>query len=268
MTLQSPRLKKKSDKRAPRLLTVERAAYITPNMIRITFAGDVLLGIPHDCAGANCKIMLPEEGQDKIEFETRLNEGPKPVTRTYTVRAIRKQPLEMDIDFVAHGDNGPASRWAMNAKKGDFCGFAGPGSVKISEFHADWYLVAADMSALPVAAATLEAMPEDAKGVAIFEILSGEDRQEMIAPKGIEMRWIVSPDPYHPSGKQEEFIRGLQWPDGVVQTCIAGESGLIRSLRDFVNNEKGVDRANTYISGYWKIGMIEDEHQAFKRSEA
>ena len=65
------------------------------------------------------------KGQDKIEFETRLNEGPKPVTRTYTVRAIRKQPLEMDIDFVAHGDNGPASRWAMNAKKGDFCGFAG-----------------------------------------------------------------------------------------------------------------------------------------------
>ena len=120
-----------------------------------------------------------------------------------------------------------------------FAGLQGPGPVKISEFHADWYLVAADMSALPVAAATLEAMPEDAKGVAIIEILSGEDRQEIIAPKGIEMRWIVSPDPYHPSGKQEELIRGLQWPDGVVQTCIAGESGLIRSLRGFREQREG-----------------------------
>ncbi|MEM7303267.1 MAG: siderophore-interacting protein [Pseudomonadota bacterium] len=261
-------LKKTLKRRAPRLLTVDRAVRITPNMIRITFAGDVLAGIPLDCSGANCKIMLPGVDQSKSEFAKQLENGPRPVTRTYTVRAMRDDPLEMDIDFVAHGDNGPASAWAMNAKPGAFCGFAGPSVPKVTEFYADWYLVAADMSALPVACATLEAMPQDATGVALFEIISEEDKQEITAPEGMDIRWIVTPDAHNSSPKQEEIVRSLGWPNGVVQTCIAGESGVIRSLRGFLHNEKGLNRKDTYISGYWKIGMVEDEHQAFKRAEA
>ncbi|MEM8857311.1 MAG: siderophore-interacting protein [Chloroflexota bacterium] len=259
------KLKRRSDRRAPRLLIVDRVVYVTPNMIRVTFAGDVLKGIPMDCAGANCKLMLPETDQDRKTFEHELNEGPKPTTRTYTVRAIRPDPLEMDIDFVAHGENGPASKWAMNAKPGDFCGFAGPGTAKITEFYADWYLIAADMSALPVAGATLEAMPDDAKGVAIFEVLCDEDIQDIDTPAGIESFWIVTPDPYKASYEQEALIRKLDWPEGVIQTCIAGESSVIRSLRDYIHNEKKLARKDTYISGYWKIGLIEDEHQALKR---
>ena len=65
---------------------------------------------------------------------------------------------------------------------------------------------------------------------------------------------------------QEDLIRSLEWPTGRVQTCIAGESGVIRSLRDFLANEKHVPRDDTYISGYWKIGLIEDEHQQAKRA--
>lgn len=248
----------------PRLLTVERAEYITPNMVRITFAGDALDGIPTDRAGGNCKILLPQEGQSKDDFALQLENGGKPVRRTYTVRQFRRDPLEMDIDFVAHGDTGPASRWASNARPGDFCGFAGPSLPKVTEFHADWYLVAADMTALPVACATLEAMPDDAKGVAIFEILSEADKQPVTAPEGIDIYWLISPDPNRQSTVQEEFIRDLNWPQGTVQTCIAGESSVIRALRTYVVNEKNVPKENAYISGYWKIGLIEDEHQIEK----
>ena len=56
-------------------------------------------------------------------------------------------------------------------------------------------------------------------------------------------------------------------PEGRVQTCIAGESGVIRSLRAFLHQEKALARADTYISGYWKIGLVEDQHQAMKRAE-
>ncbi|MEM6277252.1 MAG: SIP domain-containing protein, partial [Pseudomonadota bacterium] len=76
------------------------------------------------------------------------------------------------------------------------------------------------------------------------------------------------PDPQTPSAAQEEFIRSFDWPKGRVRTCIAGESGVIRALRDFLHNEKGIDRGDTYISGYWKIGLVEDEHQKFKNSAA
>ncbi|MGH1464889.1 MAG: siderophore-interacting protein [Cognatishimia sp.] len=261
-------VRKASRRPLPRVLTVKSAGYITPNMIRVTFAGPELEGIPEGCEGGNCKLLLPENGETHAAFVGRLADGPPPIKRTYTVRHYRKDAGEMDIDFVAHGDNGPASRWAMQAKPGSFLGFAGPSQPKVASFDADWYLVAADPSAIPVAAAALEAMPRDAKGIAVFEVTAAEDRQEIDAPTGIEMHWLVQPDPQVASTQQEEFIRNIDWPTGRIQTCIAGESGVVRQLRVFLHQEKQLPRSDTYLSGYWKIGLIEDEHQKAKRAEA
>ncbi|WP_424973559.1 siderophore-interacting protein [Dinoroseobacter sp. S124A] len=251
----------------PRILTVTRAGRLTPNMIRVVFAGPELDDFPEGREGANCKLLIPEPGETRDAFAARLSAGPAPVKRTYTVRAYDAARQELSIDFVAHGDEGPASRWASHAQPGDFLGFAGPSTPKLTHFEADWYLVAADPSALPVAAAALEAMPRDAKGVAIFEITAPEDRQEIDMPAGIEAHWLVHPDPHSASTAQEDLIRSLDWPAGRVQTCIAGESGVIRALRAFLAQEKALPRKDTYISGYWKIGLVEDEHQKVKRAE-
>lgn len=267
MSAAASALRKATGRPGPRVLTVKRARHLTPNMIRVTFAGPELAGVPEGCEGANCKLMLPEPGETREAFETRLAQGPAPVRRTYTVRHYRADAQEMDIDFVDHGPNGPASAWAGQAAPGGFLGFAGPGPAKVTRFDADWYLVAADPSALPVAAATLEAMPRDAKGVAIFEITSEADKQDIDAPAGIALHWLVHPNPAQPSTAQETLIRALDWPEGRVQTCIAGESGVIRALRAFLHQEKALPRQDTYISGYWKIGLVEDEHQKMKRAE-
>ncbi|WP_420860574.1 siderophore-interacting protein [Algirhabdus cladophorae] len=260
-------VRKATGRPGPRLLTVKKAWYLTPNMIRVTFAGPELEGFPEGREGGNCKLMLPDTGEDRDTFAARLTSGPPPVRRTYTVRHYRANVHELDIDFVAHGDNGPASRWASHAKPGDFLGFMGPSPSKMTDFDGDWYLVAADPSAIPVAAAALEAMPRDAKGVAVFEVTAAEDAQEIAAPAGIDMHWLVKPDPMAASTQQEDFIRALDWPEGRVQTCIAGESTVVRNLRAFLHQEKKLPREDTYISGYWKIGLIEDEHQKAKRAE-
>ncbi|MEM6480181.1 MAG: siderophore-interacting protein, partial [Pseudomonadota bacterium] len=139
---------------------------------------------------------------------------------------------------------------------------------KLTHFEADWYLVAADLSALPVAAASLEAMPEEAQGIAIFEVTSLEDKQDFRIPPGIDVHWIAHPNPHVPSPAQEAMIRALPWPNGRVQTCIAGESGVIKALRAFLSQEKKLPREDVYVSGYWKIGLVEDEHQQMKRAEA
>lgn len=252
---------------APRMFQVKAVQYITPHMIRVTFIGD-MDGIKSGCEGANCKIFLPAAGQSKVDFADELSNG-RPTVRTYTVRYFREEAGEMDIDFVAHGDDGPACQFATHAKVGDFIGFRGPSAVKIAAYEADWYLIAGDMSALPIVSATMEAMPRDAKGVAVIEVLSNADRQQIDAPDGIEINWLIQDDPHLPSAAQEAFIRALNWPkDQRIQTCIAGESGVIKSLRGFLHNEKNVPREDTYISGYWKIGLIEDEHQKVKRLEA
>lgn len=256
----------------PRLLTVRSSRYLTPHMVRVTLTGDWLSEFPDGKEGAHCKLVFPKVGEDLESFKAVYADGrPKQKVheiRTYTVRSFRRDVLEMDIDFVAHGDEGPATRWAQAAKPGDFLMFMGPGPIKMEAYYADWYLVAADMSALPVAAAALEAMPRDAKGVALFEIQTDEDRQEIDAPEGVDIRWMLHPDPHVASSAQLDVMKSLAFPEGRIQTCIAGESGAIRSIRDFLHNEKKLEKADTYISGYWKIGLVEDQHQEARRAGA
>ncbi|MDB6177682.1 siderophore-interacting protein [Paracoccus sp. Z330] len=253
---------------APRLLTVTEARHITPNMIRVTFGGPELEGLPEGRESANCKLMLPEINEDRAAFLNRLSEGPAPIRRTYTVRHHWPDRQELVIDFVDHGDNGPASAWARAAKPGAFLAFNGPGPVKVQHFEADFYVLAADMSALPMAAAVLEAMPRDAKGVAFFEITSPEDQQLIDAPAGVAINWLLHPQPHNSSGAMLHNITSMDWPEGRVQICIAGEHGAIATLRKHLLVERGLDRGDCYISGYWKIGLVEDEHQALKRTEA
>ena len=43
----------------PRILTVKNAWYLTPNMIRVVFAGPELDGFPEGREGGNCKLLIP-----------------------------------------------------------------------------------------------------------------------------------------------------------------------------------------------------------------
>ena len=255
-------------KRPPRLMTVTAAWRLTPNMIRVTLTHPDIAGMPEGIEGANCKLFLPEPGQTAESFAAQLESGPRPAVRTYTVRHLRHGAAEMDIDFVDHGEGGPASAWARRAKPGDPCGFAGPGLAKVTEFHADWYVLAADMSAIPVAAATLEAMPREARGIAVFAVGSDDDRQEIAAPEGVELRWIVQDDLHQPAADLTAEIRAMAPFEGRVQACVAGEHSVIKAIREELLGQRGLHKSDAYISGYWKYGLVEDEHQAMKRAES
>ncbi|MCF2905402.1 siderophore-interacting protein [Octadecabacter sp. CECT 8868] len=255
-------------KRAPRIMHVSTKTWVTRNMIRVTCHADWIKTLDAGIEGAHFKLFIPKPDQTDAAFVTELENGPRPDVRTYTIRYIRPDLGEIDIDFVDHGDAGPASAWARRCVSGDLAGFAGPGPIKLKEFYADAYIVAADMSALPVAAATLEAMPRDAKGVAFLEITTPEDQQNVAAPKGVDVHWLIHSDPHQQVTQSVDLIAALPEFTGPVQTCIAGESSMIKALREEIINRRGVPKSDAYISGYWKIGLVEDEHQAAKRAEA
>ena len=100
-----------------------------------------------------------------------------------------------------------------------------------------------------------------------IEITHDDNQQAINTPDGIDIHWLIHSNPKKPFIAQEQLIRSLDWPEGRVQACIAGEHSVIRSLRDFLNKEKNLPRADTYIAGYWKIGLLEDEHQALKNAQ-
>ncbi len=94
-------------------------------MRRITFGGSELADYPFTCGGAHIKVMLAQPHQVEPVLPAMTPSGPrwsnpadKPVIRTYTIRAFRRDEQEIDIDFVLHGDGGPASAFATHAKPG------------------------------------------------------------------------------------------------------------------------------------------------------
>jgi len=139
-----------SPKRPPLRMQVASKSWITPNMIRVTCTADWMSTLETGIEGAHFKLFTPKAHQNDHEFIAQLADGPRPDVRTYTIRHVRPEFAEIDIDFVDHGDAGPASAWARRCEVGDIAGFAGPGPVKLKEFYADTYVVAADMSALSV----------------------------------------------------------------------------------------------------------------------
>jgi len=39
-------------------------------------------------------------------------------------------------------------------------------------------------------------------------------------------------------------------------------------VRHYLTTEKDLPKKDTYISGYWKIGLVEDEHRTLKNNES
>ncbi|MGN0019990.1 MAG: siderophore-interacting protein [Sphingobacterium hotanense] len=98
---------------------------LTPHYIRIKFRADEDIDFNQCTLGANNKIFIPPKGVSEVHFpefdETKgewvhPSEELKPIVRTYTHRAIDPVTKEITIDFVNHGDNGPASAWAAKSK--------------------------------------------------------------------------------------------------------------------------------------------------------
>jgi NADPH-dependent ferric siderophore reductase len=251
-----------------RFVRLKSSVRLTPNMQRVTLEGEGLSDFPSGQEGAHIRIMLPHDGQGECDFVDQLERGHhRPLTRTYTVRHHRPEANEIDIDFALHA-HGMACNWALSAGPGALLAVAGPGSKKLTDFSAEWFLLVADMTAIPAAAAVLDEMPRSAVGHAVFEIASDEDRQPMTAPPGIDIRWLINPSPEVPSNRQFEMVRSVPWLSGMPGVFVAGESSVMKSVRQFLLEEKNIDRKAIYASAYWKIGFREDQLRKLKDREA
>ncbi len=255
--------------RSPCLLTVRSARRTSLGVIRVSRAGAALADLPEGRPGADCKPSLPVPGARRAAFAHRRASGPRPVRRNHRLRPHRPGVSQTDINVVDHGNAGPASaRWRA-AGLGAFLGSSGPGPVKVPAFHADTQFFAADLAALPMAAATLDACPQDVRSVALFGIPTMADWQEIPATAGIAPRWRVHPDPLVSSREACALARDIDGSAaGREQVCAAGEHGAIAALRVCFPGARALNRADGCISGDGSIGLVEEAHQAFKRGEA
>jgi NADPH-dependent ferric siderophore reductase len=254
-------------------LTVLRREQLSAHMVRIVAGGAGFVDyVNNDFVDRYVKIVFPQPGVDypqPLDLWAIRETMPReqwPHTRTYTVRWVDTAAGELAIDFVVHGDEGLAGPWAATAQPGDSLIFTGPGGGYNPDPAADWYLLAGDEAALPAVAAVIESLPAHTRGLAFLEVDSDADVQPINAPAGLELVWLQRGGiPAGESGQLVDAVRSAAWPDGRVDVFAHGERGYMKGLREVLFRERGLDRSQVSLSGYWAKGRVEDVFQAEKK---
>ncbi|MEE6261101.1 siderophore-interacting protein [Plantactinospora sonchi] len=156
-------------------------------------------------------------------------------------------------------------------------------------------LLAGDETAVPAIAAILERLPAGSRGEAVLEVPHPEDLLDLPAPPGVTVTWLPRSGAPHGSrlipavrAAAERLIptspvagapavgaaaldeSGGTDPDeelwevpmglsgGGHYAWLAGESGVIRTLRRHLVTERGLDRESVAFMGYWRLGRADD----------
>lgn len=238
---------------------------LTPRMVRIAFHAPALSDFPVEQPGEIVTLIWPHAGAEPILPELGgwrfPPAGETQHARNYTVRSHDPAGGLLEIDFVTHGDHGIAAVWAARAQPGDRLGYAGPRFHWHHE-HADgaaWTLLVADETGLPALAAIAESLPAHLRAIALVEIADAAERQPLRSSCRLDLQWVQR-DGAAPgeSLALADAARTLALPDGGGRVWGAGESGVMRAVRDVLRDERGIPREAMTVLGYWKHDTTKD----------
>jgi NADPH-dependent ferric siderophore reductase len=136
----------------------------------------------------------------------------------------------------------------------------GPRGSLVVSSDFDWYLLAGDETALPSIARRLEELPPTARAIVVLEVADATEELALDSRASIDLTWL------HRDGAEpgttdllERAIRDLELPNGDGFAWVAAEADAVRPLRTHLREERGLPKAWTRITGYWKRGSA-DHH--------
>ena len=243
-----------------RRLEVLRVVDLTPRMRRITLGGPELAGFVSLGTDDHVKLLFPQNAEQAAALETLVlgagkDNGPLPEMRDYTPRRYDLNTLELDIDFVLHGD-GPASTWAEQAKPGQFLHIGGPRGSMIVPDMFDSYLLIGDETALPAIARRLESLAANRRALVIVEVENGKEQQVLDSAAEVNVIWVL-----REGGKDNLLttVRQIQVPAGSLYAWVATESKVSRQIRRVLLDEHGLNEQFVKAVGYWRLDGTDEE---------
>lgn len=245
------------------VMTVTRTEQVTPHYIRVYLSGraETIANIANMTVGVNNKILVPPKGSKDIDLNQRANLN----MRTYTHRGVDVEKQEIWIEFVVHGDESPASGWAMHAQAGDKLGLMMKPKSRALYPAADEYLLIGDATAIPVLGAILESLPNSAKGQCIIEVHGKDDEQVLTNPADLPITWLHNPQPEQGS-RLAEFVNSITLPEGKRFAFVAAEFATVKAIRQYLQ-AAGWANNELNVSSYWKAGFAEDKSAADRSAE-
>ncbi|TWD80151.1 NADPH-dependent ferric siderophore reductase [Kribbella amoyensis] len=263
------------------LATVAAIEDLSPHLRRVTFVAPRIAAAVTAGPDQRIKVLLdPPSGA-----ELRLPVGPdwytqwcampedeRFVLRTYTVRALRPEVAELDIEFVLHGVNGPASAWVSAAVPGDEVGLIIPFAVDTTStkglLHSgvDYVppatstrrLLVADETALPALAGILEQLPASVHATVFAEVPDIRDIRPLPTPGTADITWIAHAGaPADGPQSLLEALKAAALPFDLDYAWVAGESGMIKQVRRHLVTTAGLPKSAISFQGYWKRGQAQ-----------
>ena len=180
-----------------------------------------------------------------VELHLREQSGRK-VKRRYTIRHLRPNTGEMDLDVVLHGA-GPGSEWGASARSGDEVQFQGPRG-KLELRPAGVHLLIGDESALPAIASVAEALPPHERAVCLIEVIDESDHLDVPG----EVSWLHrgtrsagTPDLLLPALDQLSI-------DEHTHAYLMGETRSMVAIRAALE-ARGLAHDAIFVKGYWNV---------------
>lgn len=250
----------------PRLVQVQSWHDIGKNMRRIVFHSTELADYPTNCYAQPFKLLLPRSGQSKPQLPEKFENGKiiwarpeeRPIARTYTVRRFDAVACTLTVDFVLHGDNGPASVFAQNAQIGQTVGISTPRVRETMLKTAAHYLFAGDLTAMPAIEAMCENMAGNAVGTVLLLLPDAADLPHTFRlPEKVKLHHFI--------GGSQDFADLIQAArinrPADLNDCyvwFAGEAAMVGQLRRLARQEWGLAAAQCYAVPYWRDGEAEE----------
>ena len=151
-------------------------------------------------------------------------------------------------------------------------------------------MLVGDETAAPAIARILEDAPRETRGIAFIEVPVAADELSIDSPEGVEVHWLPRGDAAHglrliptvldylgDTGHDEITVQDADGEDLVWETpiysasgevvaapagpsddryfWIAGESGVVTTLRRHLVKDLGIDRSQVAFMGYWRRGV-------------
>jgi len=252
-------------------LRVHERRRLSPSFARVTLVGDDLERFAPLGRDQWFRLFLPVAEGTLSRLPNRLDtlayvrylaiaKTERPVLRNYTVAGFRpdgEHGPELDVDFVLHGSAaegtaGPAATWAETCEPGDAVAILDEGILFTPSAGVTGpFALVGDETALPAIAGVLASLPEDATGTALIEVPDAGDVRDLVAPPGVEVRWVVRVDPHATPGAAVRDAAVAAESAMPAYAWVAGEQALAAAMRRHWVRA-GVDKRAISFTGYWR----------------
>ena len=228
----------------------------TEYVVRLTLDGPVLDQLIVDEPAGSVRLLLPASSEVGLVIPTwngnefLLEDGSRPILRTFTPIRSPGETSALILDVVVH-EGGAASDWAANATTGDQAAISGPGRGYTPDPEASAFVLTGDEAAVPAIdqlVATLSARWPVHVGI---EVRSPKAIRDLEFNGAASVEWSVLVEGALPGSAQMAFIESARL-ESATRIWAAGEAAAMQRIRRHLFDDRGIDRPDTMIRGYWK----------------